>query len=141
MAKTAGGVRLNQQASTKVLSVGQQVNNSRQIENVQKGYAEDYINKIGGSKQSDVYHDWDDKRLKKFIELGKSYNEQMRSKAVEYYTEKASKFSRKTGRNTNHIEHAELKGARSELIKVGQAYHAYQNMQLYKDELKRRKKK
>lgn len=138
MAKTSGGVRMNQSASTKVLSTGIKGGN---IQDVQRQYANDYVEQMGNRKQSDVYRDWDDDHLKKFIKLGESYNDNMREKAIRVYTEKATAFSRKTGRNENHIEHAELSGVRHELTRVGHAYAAYKNMQLYKDELKRRKKK
>lgn len=138
MAKTSGGVRMNQFASTKVLSIGSKGGN---IQDRQKWYANNYIEQMGKRKQSDVYREWDDKRLKHFIKLGESYNDDMREKAIRAYTEKATAFSKKTGRIGSHIDHTNFQGVRSELIQVGNAYNAHKNIRLYKEELKRRKRK
>lgn len=130
MAKTIGGVRGNSQ------SAGERGYIEKE-ERKQRRYAFNFINQMGNAKQSDVYRSWDEKRLKKFIQLGKSYNIADKERAVRAYVAKAARENVKG----NFINHANFSGERSELIRVGNAYNAYKNLGLYQSELKRRKRK
>lgn len=120
MSKTAGGVRGGFQNRTFS-------NDARSMFNdIESGY---------GRKID--YSAYDAKKLQSLQRVGRSYNPAEKEGAIKDYESYAN---RRLGSKYLPITHAELSGARSELISVAHRAAAYRNLDAISEELRRRKR-
>lgn len=84
------------------------------------------------------YNTYEDKRLQQLIRKGKSYEEGSLEKAIESYVQYGLK---KNNGKYMSIEHANMNGARSEIIKYAQLKSIHDKIPQLKEILKNRKRK
>lgn len=121
MAKTSGGVR--GKSSSRSFS-----NDARSMfNNIENSYGRT-INFSGHQT----------KKLQSLQKLGRSYSPKEKEQAIQDYVAFAN---RRTGGRYFSIDHYDMTGPRSELVRVAQRASAAKNLQAITEELKRRRKR
>lgn len=121
MANTAGGVR--GKSSSRSFST-----DARSMFNdIESGYG-----------RARDYSSYQTKRLQSLQKIGRDYNPKEKEQAIQDYVTFAN---RRTGGRYFSIDHYDMTGPRSELVRVAQRASAAKNLQAITEELRRRRKR
>ena len=125
-ASNASASRTNNSASADITSASQRFSND--ANNLAKQLTSNRID----------YNTYEDKRLKQLIKIGKSYEEGSLEKAIERYVQYG--VDKNNGKYMS-IEHANMSGAKSEVIRYAQLKSIHDKIPQLKEILNNRKRK
>ena len=125
-ASSASASRTNNSASADITSASQRFSND--ANNLAKQLTSNRID----------YNTYEDKRLKQLIKIGKSYEEGSLEKAIERYVQYG--VDKNNGKYMS-IEHANMSGAKSEVIRYAQLKSIHDKIPQLKEILNNRKRK
>ena len=125
-ANNASASRKSSSASANTTSVSQRFSND----------ANNLVKQLTSNKID--YNTYEDKRLQQLIRKGKSYEEGSLEKAIESYVQYGLK---KNNGKYMSIEHANMSGAKSEVIRYAQLKNIHDKIPQLKEILNNRKRK